>query len=151
MGSHNRTNPRIKDGGLQDISIKPRRTKTIGRIPPRTTRNGKDKTKQITHGITLLLCQEKRWKVTTGTGLSKTKRNDHKEQIPFTAHFRISRSTIRSEVLLKNGCTMGIQQYQDKRRRRMESRLPNKSRPVRTPGYVLRINQLSGNIPNNDE
>src|SRR6266550_2092573 len=125
MGSRDRTNPGIKNGRLQNISIKSQRTKTIGRIPSRAIGNRKDKTKQVTHGITFLLREKERREITTSTGLLKTKRNDDKEQIPPAAHFGVSRHIIRGQVLLKNGRTMGIQQYQDKRRRRMESRILN--------------------------
>src|SRR6266576_2917626 len=55
MGSRDRTDSGIKNGRLQDIPVKSQRTKTIGRIPSGTIRNRKDKTKQVTYGVTFLL------------------------------------------------------------------------------------------------
>ena len=47
-------------------------------------------------------------------------------------------------------CTMGIQQHQDQRGRRMESGLPNKLRTVRTNSHVLQIDKLARNVPVNN-
>ena len=46
---------------------------------------------------------------------------------------------------------IGIQQYQDQRRRWMEGSIPNAPRPLQTPCNVLWPYKLSSHIPSNDE
>src|SRR6266446_6101354 len=48
-------------------------------------------------------------------------------------------------------CPMGIQQHSNQGGRRMESRLPDPRRTVRTDSNVLWTYELSRNVPNDDE
>jgi hypothetical protein len=56
----------------------------------------------------------------TGTGLSEAERDDYKKLISTSAHLRVNRQTFTCEDIFENGYQVGVQQYPDKRRRRVE-------------------------------
>ena len=61
------------------------------------------------------------------------------------------RPTERVHPLYKVRRLMGLQQCQDKTRRRMKSSLPDSRRTLRAHSYVLRADKLTGDVPKNDE
>ncbi len=99
----------------------------------------------------LLLHQEEGRKAPTSPRLLKIKRTNHPRQLPAPPDQNDPGTTPRSIALHQVRHTLGIQQHQNQGGRRMESRLQNPERAIRTTGHVLRTDQLPRNLPTNDE
>src|SRR5271170_4100590 len=97
----------------------------------------------IANGLPLLLCGEKGWQITTYPRLPTPELQNKEKQVPPTTYPRTHRPTQGEEILHETRRTMGIQQYSNQGRRRMESRLQDEPRPLRTNSRVLRTHQLT--------
>src|SRR5271154_4653362 len=117
----------------------------------RTTRERIHTTIEITDGLPLLLHRKEGRQTTTYPGLSTPELRDKEKQVSPTAYPRTHRPTQREKVLHETRCTMGIQQYPNQGRRRMESRLQDKPRTLRTNSHVLWTHQLPRDVPEHDE
>src|SRR5271156_882238 len=117
----------------------------------RTTRERIHTPIEITDGLPLLLRRKEGRQTTTYPRLPTPELRNKEKQVPPTAYPRTHRLTQREEILHETRRTMGIQQYSNQGRRRMESRLQDELRPLRTNGHVLRTHQLTCDIPEHDE
>src|SRR5271163_414056 len=151
MGPRNRTPRRLQTQGLQGLPPVTHRTGRTRQMARRTTRERIHTPIEITDGLPLFLRREEGRQTTTYPGLSTSELRNKKEQVPPTAYPRTHRPTQREEILHETRCTMGIQQYPNQGRRRMESRLQDEPRPLRTNGHVLWTHQLPRDIPEHDE
>src|SRR6266403_945353 len=99
----------------------------------------------------LFLHQEKGRETTTRPRLPEVERTNDPRQLPTPPNQNDLGTTPRPIALHQIRYTMGIQQYQNQGRQRMESRLQNPDRTVRTTSHVLRADQLPRHLPTNDE
>ena len=76
---------------------------------------------------------------------------DNQESIPPPSNPWTDQSSKESSPLFKIWCSMGLQQCTNQRRGWMKSSICHEPRPLRTTSYVLRANELPGNLSNHDE
>src|SRR5271156_3120266 len=101
---------------------------------------------EITDGLPLFLCREEGRQTMTYPRLLTPELRNKEKQVSPTAYPRTHRPTQREEILHETRCRMGIQQYPNQGRRRMESRLQDELRPLQTNGHVLRTHQLPRDV-----
>lgn len=102
---------------LQSLPTRTNWTSRVGQIPWRTSMKGIYQAIKFSISITILLCKEKGWEVTTSSGLPLLEQDHHQKPISVTVDQWTSRQTQRSKDLFQIWCTMGIQQYGNQRRR----------------------------------
>ena len=94
--------------------------------------------------------KKKKWKIVTGSRLSKARCYNSKKSISFTINLWTHWQAKKCEVLYKVWYQMGIQQYSHERRR-VEGSFLNKPWIVWTLSNVLWAYKFSWKLPNHDE
>ena len=152
MGPRNRTTAKCpKIASRKAAKTSPRQDSRNQQIYGETPTMRNNQSREGTIRGQLFLRKEGRWKTTTSTGLLTTEQIHEEKLKRIPINSPSNRQISRMHPVYKIRYQMGVQQHQNQGRRRMESRVSDAPRPLRTPCNVLWTHKLPGNVSSNDE